>query len=164
MSGAAANSSARRRRAKPMEQSKPNDFDRKFLQDEDTPIIPSLTIKESLFFLNKKIDLVIQDMNMKLNNNLNKDTSAVDCSINLIAEKLDDTTIAIQIKQNMLEQKTHELENIIKTLSNDLEGLSNTIIRQKSFFEKAESLVIYQNDSDGEDEDSSNDLIEQVEV
>ena len=161
MSGAAANSSARRRRAKPTEPPKLQNT-RNSLQvneEEDNHFVPVMGIKESIYLLNNKIRMLQVNV-AQLNNTKNIDHTA---ELESLSSKLNDNVIASQAKINILEkelnstkEKLDEANRTISIMEKKMDSLEEEQMAQKLFSNKVQSLVLYTEDdknmSDDDDE------------
>ena len=169
MSGAAAISAARRRRAKPVEPVKINEQQDIMIEEDNKPVVPILSVRQAIFLVNRRIDL----MNLELKNSEKnmEDERCLDGSFNEVnekiekmSEKMDDNRIAIQVKHNMLAQQLDTMEKQMLQLNTMMSKLNDIINEQQYYFSKMQSLVLYENDNIENDCDDSDNNAEVLEI
>ena len=151
MSSATANSAARKRRAgkhpeppkavsqKPQEQRQIYD---NYYNDESI-MKPIINSKDAIYLINNRlmmVENVVRNISFSKQNEIEKLTEVLE-KIEKMEKKIEDTIISNSVKNNMLET---EILSVKENINELLEYNKNT----SKVFDKIQSLVVYEDDSD----------------
>ena len=151
MSSATANSAARKRRAgkqpdPPKVVSQKHQEQRQIYDNyynDESIMKPIINSKDAIYLINNRlmvVENVLRNISLSKHNEIEKLTEALE-KIKKMEKKIEDTIISNSVKNNMLET---EILSVKENINELLEYNKNT----SKVFDKIQSLVVYEDDSD----------------